>query len=89
MRELNQRPHDFNEGQVFTRLTRERFVHEGNGANTPYRIGNCRLRLVAAEAPTLQAQQRRDGLQIVLHPVVDFFDGGVLGENQPVAPTQL
>jgi hypothetical protein len=36
-----------------------------------------------------QPQQGRDRLQVVLHPVVDLADGGVLGEQFPVPPTHL
>ena len=37
----------------------------------------------------LEAQQGRDGLQVVLHPVVDLADGGVLGQQQPVPAAQV
>src|SRR5665648_1198778 len=37
----------------------------------------------------LQAQQGRDGLQVVLHPVVDLPDGRVLGDQLPFSPAQL
>ena len=42
-----------------------------------------------AEPPALQPQQRRDRLQVVLHPVVDLADRGVLREQQPVPAAQL
>ena len=32
----------------------------------------------------LEPQQRRDRLEVVLHPVVDLADRGVLGEQEPV-----
>ena len=48
-----------------------------------------RLGLVRRRAPGLQAQQRRDRLQVVLHPVVDLADGGVLRQQQPVPLAQL
>ena len=38
------------------------------------------------EPAALEPQQRRDGLQVVLHPVVDLTDGGVLRQQQPVQP---
>ena len=41
------------------------------------------------EPAALQAQQRRDRLQVVLHPVVDLADRGVLGQQQPVPAPQL
>ena len=37
----------------------------------------------------LQAQQRRDGLQVVLDPVVDLADGGILGQQEAVPPAQV
>jgi len=37
--------------------------------------------LLGVHAPTLQAQQGSHGLQIVLHTVMDFPDGGVLGDQ--------
>ena len=40
-------------------------------------------------APALQPQQRRDRLQVVLHPVVDLPDGGVLRQQQAVPLAQL
>ena len=39
--------------------------------------------------PGLQPQQRGDGLQVVLHPVVDLADGRVLGEQLRLAAAQL
>ena len=41
------------------------------------------------EPAALEAQQRRDRLEVVLHPVVDLADGGVLRQQQPVAAAQL
>ena len=46
-------------------------------------------RLRRAEPTRLQAQQRGDGLQVVLHPVVDLADGRVLAQQLPVAVAQL
>ena len=39
--------------------------------------------------PALQPQQRRDRLQVVLHPVVDLADRRVLRQQQPVPAAQL
>ena len=39
--------------------------------------------------PGLEAQQRRHRLQVVLHPVVDLADRGVLGDQLAVATAQL
>ena len=51
--------------------------------------GDGRLRLGVRQPAGLQAQQRRDRLQVVLHPVVDLADRGVLAQQQPVALAQL
>ena len=40
-------------------------------------------------APGLQTQQRRHGLQVVLHPVVDLADGGVLAQQGAVPAFDL
>ena len=45
--------------------------------------------LLGAEPASLQPQQRRDGLEVVLHPVVDLADRGVLRQQDPVAATQV
>ena len=37
----------------------------------------------------LEPQQGRDGLQVVLDPVVHLADGGVLGQQQPVEPADV
>ena len=37
----------------------------------------------------LEAQQGRDRLEVVLHPVVDLADGGVLGDQLAVAAAQV
>ena len=40
-------------------------------------------------APRLQPQQRRHGLQVVLHPVVNLADRRVLAQQRPVAALHL
>ena len=42
-----------------------------------------------ADPAGLQPQQRRHRLQVVLHPVVDLADRGVLGDQLPVAAAHL
>ena len=76
-------------GDVVARLARQRLVHEGDRADPPHRLLDRRLGLGRREAPALQPQQRRDRLQVVLHPVVDLADRGVLGQQQPVPAAQL
>jgi len=39
--------------------------------------------------PGLQAQERGDRLEVVLHPVVDLADGGVLGQQKPVQASHV
>ena len=41
------------------------------------------------DPPGLEPQQRGHGLQVVLHPVVDLADGGVLGDQLAVAAAQV
>ena len=50
-------------------------------------IACARLRRV--EPPALQPQQRRDRLQVVLHPVVDLADRRVLRHEHPVPAAQV
>ena len=45
--------------------------------------------LPGSHPPRLDAEKRRDGLQIVLDPVVNLSDRGVLGHEQPVPPAQV
>ena len=66
--------HDLHEGDVVARLPRQRLVHERDGADAPHRLLDRHLRLRRAEPAALQPQQRRDRLQVVLHPVVDLAD---------------
>ena len=46
-------------------------------------------RLGHVDPAGLEPQQRRHGLQVVLHPVVDLADGGVLGDQLAVAAAQV
>ena len=85
----HQRPQDLDERHVLARLARQRLVHEGDRADAPHRLLDRRLGLGGLEAPALQPQQRRDRLQVVLHPVVDLADGGVLRQQQPVTTAHL
>ncbi len=64
-------------------------MHDRDRADPAHRLvqrGPAGLRLHPAG---LQPQQGRDGLQVVLHPVVDLPDGGVLGHQLAVAAAQL
>ena len=85
----DERAHDLEEGHFLAGLVRQRLVHECDRTDAAHRLLDGGLGLGRRQAPTLQAQQRRDRLQVVLHPVVDLADGGVLGHEQPVASAQL
>ena len=80
---------DVEEGHVLARLAGEDLVHQGDRPHPADRLLDGGLGLGRLEPAALQAQQRRDRLEVVLHPVVDLPDGGVLGQQQPVAPAQL
>ena len=64
-------------------------MHKRNGSDAANRFGNCILGLWRFQPAGLQPQQRRDGLQIVFHTVVNFPNGGVFCEEQAVATAQL
>ena len=60
----------------------ENFINENKSTtravNPPHRVGQCGPGLGGGGAPSLQPQQRRDALQVVLHPVVNLPDSCVL-----------
>ena len=65
-------------------------MHERDGAHAAYGLLERAPALgVLGQPPGLQPQQRGDGLQVVLHPVVDLPDGRVLGHQLALAPAQL
>ena len=68
---------------------RQRLMHVGDRGHPPHRLQQGVIALLVGGAPGLKPQQRRDGLQIVLHPVVDLADGGVLGQQRAVAALDL
>ena len=68
---------------------RERVVHQRDRGHPPHRFDQRLAPLGIVGPARLQSQQRRDGLQIVLHPVVDLADGGVLGQQRAVAALDL
>ena len=85
----NQRSHDLGEPDLVVRTLGQRLVHYRDGADASHRLPEGLPGLFALQPPGLEAQQRRDGLQVVLHPVVDLADGGVLGHQLAVATSQL
>ena len=64
-------------------------MHECDGANAAHTLGDGSLCFFRVQTATLQPQQRRDGLQVVLHPVVNLANGGVLRQQQLVALAHL
>ena len=87
--EAQQRPHDLDERDVVAGLARQRLVDQRDGADAAHRLRDRRLGLRVLQPTGLQAQQRRDRLQVVLHPVVDLADRGVLADQQAVALAQV
>ena len=71
------------------RGVRQHLVHDGDGADTPHGLVQRRSCLVVVQSPGLKTQQRRHRLEIVLHPVVDLPDRGVLGHEFALAAPQL
>ena len=63
----------------------ERLVDEGDRADPAHRLRHRRLGLRVLQPAGLQPQQRRDRLEVVLHPVVDLADRRVLGHQHAVA----
>ena len=64
-------------------------MHEGDRSDAANRFGDRCLGFLRCEPAGLQPKQRRDGLQVVLDPMVDLANGGVFREQQPIASTQL
>ena len=69
------------EVDVLRQPLRERVVHDGDRRHAPHRLGERLARLVGVRATRLDAQQRRDRLQVVLDAVVDLADRRVLGDE--------
>ena len=65
---------------------RQRVVNQRDRRHPSYRLDQ-RLAALGVGGPAgLQTQQRGDGLKVVLHPVMDLADRGVLGNQRAVAP---
>ena len=69
------------EVDVLRESLRERVVHDGDRRHAAHRLRERFARLFGVRAARLDAQQRRDGLQVVLDPVVDLADRRVLGDE--------
>ena len=59
-------------------LVAEKLVHDGDGDDPTDALAQLIGHFGVARAPRLQAQQRGNGLQVVLHPVVNLLDHGRL-----------
>ena len=64
-------------------------VDGGDSGHPALGLGQGLTGLLVRGAAGLHTQQRRDGLQVVLDPVVDLPDGGVLVEQDLLTPTHL
>ena len=64
-------------------------MHDGDRRHAAHRLRERLARLVGVRAARLDAQQRRDGLQVVLDPVVDLADRRVLGDELLLLMAQL
>ncbi len=70
-------------------ILRERLVHDRDRTHPADRLVERLAALYGIHPAGLKAQQCGNGLEIVLHPVVDFPDGGVLGDQFPLAAAQF
>ena len=64
-------------------------MYLGDGGHASHRLGERIPRLGIGGSAGLQSQQRRHGLQVVLHPMVDFADRRILGQQGAVASLDL
>ena len=87
--EPGERPHDLVERHDVARLARQRLVHDRDRADPPLRLRQRGPRLGRLQPPALEPQQRRDRLQVVLHPVVDLADRRVLRQQHAVAAPEV
>lgn len=67
----------------------QRLVHDCDRADPTYGLLERELGGLVVDPTRLEAQQRGDGLEVVLHPVVDLADRGVLGDQLAVAAAQV
>ena len=68
---------------------RQRLVHHGDGGHPSHRLGQGVAGLAVICPAGLQSQQCGDGLQVVLHPVMDLPDRRVLGQQRAIPPLDL
>ena len=64
-------------------------MDDGDGANPAFRLEQGHPSATGRKPARLQPQEGRDGLQVVLDPVVHLPDGRVLGQQEPVEPADV
>ena len=85
----HQRPHDLVEGDLVAGLARQDLVDERDRPDPTLGLAQRFLALAGLEASGLEPEQRRDRLQVVLHPVVHLADGRVLRQQQAVEAAEV
>ena len=87
--QAGERPHDLAEVHDVARLARQGLVHDRDRPDATLGLGEGRPRFGRTEPPGLEPQQRRDRLQVVLHPVMDLADRRVLRQQHPVPAAEV
>ena len=77
------------EVHVLAQPLRKRLVHRGDRGHPAHGLVQALPALLGLHPARLHAQQRGNGLQVVLHPVVDLADRRVLGDQLLLAAAQL
>src|SRR6476620_2438269 len=79
-------PVEFND---FVERLRQGFVHDRYRGHPRHRVRQRNLRFCGLDTSRLHPKQRRDRLQIVLDPMVDLANRGVLGDQLTFLATQV
>lgn len=80
---------DLVELHPLVQVLRERLVHDRDGTHPAHGFLQRLPAAVGVDAAGLKPQQGRHRLEVVLHPVVDLPDGGVLGDQFALAAAQF
>ena len=64
-------------------------MHDGDGAHASLGLEEGHTSPPRRQPAGLEPQQGRDGLQVVLHPMVHLANGRVLGEQEAVEPAHV
>ena len=83
------RPAHLSELDSLPGVARQRLVHQGDGRDTALGLLESGPRLGAAQPACLQAEQAGNRLQVVLDPVVDLLDDGLLAGEHPLPVAKL